>query len=53
MRIHNWSVSANTKNDENTVIIRNDTAANIYYQTFRANFTAAGGTFISDLWLCY
>ncbi|MES2701526.1 MAG: phospholipase D-like domain-containing protein [Bacteroidota bacterium] len=40
---HNWSVSANTKNDENTVIIRNDTAANIYYQSFRANFTAAGG----------
>ena len=41
---HNWSVSANTKNDENTVIIHDDTAANIYYQAFRKDFMTLGGT---------
>jgi PLD-like domain/Secretion system C-terminal sorting domain len=41
---HNWSVSADTKNDENTLIIHNDTAANIYYQSFRANFTSLSGS---------
>lgn len=40
---HNWSFSADTKNDENTVIIHSDTAANIYYQSFRADFAALGG----------
>lgn len=40
---HNWTVSANTKNDENTLIIHDDTAANVYYQSFYANFTALGG----------
>jgi len=41
---HNWTVSADTKNDENTLIIHNDTIANIYYQSFYANYTALGGT---------
>ena len=41
---HNWTASADTKNDENTLIIHNDTIANIYYQSFYANYTALGGT---------
>ncbi len=41
---HNWTASANTKNDENTLIIHNAAAANIYYQSFHANFTLFGGT---------
>jgi phosphatidylserine/phosphatidylglycerophosphate/cardiolipin synthase-like enzyme len=41
---HNWTFSADTKNDENTLIIHDDTAANIYYQSFFANFLALGGT---------
>ncbi|KAF0190392.1 MAG: phospholipase D/Transphosphatidylase, partial [Bacteroidetes bacterium] len=41
---HNWSVSADTKNDENTLIIHDDTIANIYYQSFNQNFIDLGGT---------
>lgn len=41
---HNWTVSADTKNDENTVIIHSDTIANIYYQSFYQNFLDLGGT---------
>lgn len=41
---HNWTVSADTKNDENTLIIHDATAANIYYQSFHANFTSFGGS---------
>jgi len=41
---HNWTSSANNYNDENTVIIHNDTMANIYYQSFYANFTSLGGS---------
>ncbi len=41
---HNWSSSADTKNDEYTLIIHNDTTANIYYQSFKANFNFLGGT---------
>ncbi len=41
---HNWSASADTKNDENTVIVHNATIANIYYQSFYQNFTDEGGT---------
>ncbi len=44
---HNWTFSADTKNDENTLIIHDDTAANIYYQAFHADFTALGGTLMS------
>jgi hypothetical protein len=43
---HNWSVSANTDNDENTLIIHDDTAANIFYQSFRADYSNLGGALI-------
>lgn len=32
---HNWSTSAETINDENTVFVHDATIANIYYQAFR------------------
>lgn len=41
---HNWTTSANTKNDENTVIIHDAAAANSYYQAFRQDFEGMGGT---------
>jgi phosphatidylserine/phosphatidylglycerophosphate/cardiolipin synthase-like enzyme len=41
---HNWTNSADTKNDENTLIIHDDTAANLFYQSFYANFTQLGGS---------
>lgn len=41
---HNWTTSADTKNDENTLIIHDDTIANIYYQSFYQNFIDYGGT---------
>lgn len=43
---HNWSASADTKNDENTLIIHDATLANIYYQSFFQNFTDEGGTLV-------
>ncbi len=43
---HNWSLSANTQNDENAVVIHSDTVANIYYQSFYSNFYAFGGTLL-------
>lgn len=41
---HNWTVSADTQNDENTLIIHDATTANIYYQSFYQNFYNLGGT---------
>lgn len=41
---HNWTNSADTKNDENTLIIHDDTAANLFYQSFYANFAQLGGS---------
>jgi hypothetical protein len=41
---HNWSVTANTKNDENTLIIHDADIATQYLQSFAANFTALGGS---------
>jgi len=35
---HNWSSSANEKNDENTLIIHDATIANLYYQEFTQRF---------------
>jgi phosphatidylserine/phosphatidylglycerophosphate/cardiolipin synthase-like enzyme len=35
---HNWSASANDKNDENTLIIHDATIANIFYQEFMARW---------------
>ncbi len=42
---HNWSASANDRNDENTLIIHDATIANIYYQQFVWNFLANHGSF--------
>ena len=44
---HNWTSLADTKNDENTLIIHDDTIANIYYQSFYQNFYDLGGTLAS------
>jgi phosphatidylserine/phosphatidylglycerophosphate/cardiolipin synthase-like enzyme len=40
---HNWTSSANSENDENTVIIHNDTVANIYLQAFSEDFKVISG----------
>ncbi|MBC8184629.1 fibronectin type III domain-containing protein [candidate division KSB1 bacterium] len=40
----NWSTSAETKNDENTLIIHDPLIANQYLQEFAARYKAAGGT---------
>jgi len=37
---HNWTASADSKNDENTVIVHNDTIANVYLQAFAGDFKA-------------
>ena len=37
---HNWTSGADTKNDENTVIVHNDTIANVYLQAFAGDFKA-------------
>jgi hypothetical protein len=39
----NWSASADTKNDENMVVIHDATIANQYYQSLCKNFTTLGG----------
>ncbi len=41
---HNWTVSADTKNDENTLIIHDAVTANVYYQSLYADFQSLGGT---------
>ena len=48
---HNWSLTANSKNDENTLIIHSDIAANVYYQSFKADFTGMGGS-LSPFTVC-
>lgn len=35
---HNWSNAANTKNDENTLVVHNESIANQYYQAFYGRF---------------
>ncbi len=40
----NWSASADTKNDENMIVIHDATIANEYYQSLCKNFTDVGGT---------
>ena len=50
---HNWSVSANEYNDENTVIIHNDTIANLYLQYFKASFdNLPGSTLVTPPYNC-
>ncbi len=41
---HNWTMSANTQNDENSLIIHDDTIANIYYQAFSSDFASLTGS---------
>lgn len=41
---HNWSTSANMQNDENTLIVHDDTIANLYFQHFSYLFSQSGGT---------
>lgn len=36
---HNWSSSAKDRNDENTLIVRDERVANLYYQEFANRFT--------------
>ena len=40
---HNWSGSANQRNDENTIIIQDSRIANLYIQEFAARYHQAGG----------
>lgn len=40
---HNWSASAETENDENTLIIHNDEMANQFYQEFSARMDELTG----------
>lgn len=51
---HNWSVTADTKNDENMIIIHDADVANQYLQEFAGSYEALGGTIshvaaVSDL----
>ena len=41
---HNWSYSAETINDENTLVIHDTTIANLYLQEFAARYAESGGT---------
>ena len=41
---HNWSNAANTRNDENTLIIHDRNIANLYSQEFSARYRESGGT---------
>jgi hypothetical protein len=40
----NWSISAQTKNDENSVVVHDAVVANQYYQSLCRNFTDLGGS---------
>ncbi len=40
---HNWTTAAETKNDENVLIIHDDTIANIFLQAYKGSFNRLGG----------
>jgi hypothetical protein len=44
---HNWSASANTRNDENTLIVHDSIMANVYYQEFFERFK--NGKIVADV----
>ena len=46
---HNWSTSAETKNDENTLIVHDLNIANQYYQAFAYLYQYAGGVITAPL----
>ena len=48
----NWTSSGTNYNDENILIIHNDTLANIYYQSFIENFTTIGGGSVTPVAGC-
>ncbi|MBU0741361.1 hypothetical protein KJ554_03280, partial [bacterium] len=41
---HNWSYSAESVNDENTLVIHDYAVANLYLQEFAARYAESGGT---------
>ncbi len=43
---HNWTESADSDNDENTLIIHDNDIVNAYFKEFYDRFTEAGGTVI-------
>ncbi len=45
---HNWTASADTKNDENTLVIHSAIIANMFYQSFNQNFIDLSGTLTSQ-----
>ena len=47
---HNWSYSAETKNDENTLIIHDPVLANIYFQEFDVRFNAGKPLDVHELY---
>ncbi|HTA84491.1 MAG TPA: phospholipase D-like domain-containing protein [Bacteroidia bacterium] len=46
---HNWTASADAENDENTVIVHNDTIANLYLQSFANDFKVISGTAVTKI----
>jgi hypothetical protein len=42
---HNWTASANSRNDENTLMIYDSTIANLFYQEFYQRYIEQGGIF--------
>jgi len=46
---HNWSSAAQTKNDENTLIVHDANIANHYYQSFAYLYLQAGGIITNPL----
>jgi hypothetical protein len=46
---HNWSSSANDKNDENTLIIYDAELANIFYQEFMARYNAGTPLAVNEM----
>ena len=41
---HNWSTSANSRNDENSIVIHDSTTANIFYQEYMQRYKDEGAT---------
>jgi len=45
---HNWSTSANSRNDENTIVVHDSTTANLYYQEYMQRYKDEGATEFVD-----
>lgn len=46
---HNWSSSANSRNDENSIVIHDSTTVNLYYQEYMQRYKEEGATeFVVD-----